>query len=278
MTQQKTITETVTNLDRAPLAIHGGKPQRSNWLPYGRQSISESDIQSVVQCLKSDWLTQGPAIIEFETAVARFTDTTFGIALNSATSALHAAYFAAGVDQNSEIITTAMTFAATANAALYLGATPRFADINERTGNIDIASIESLINKNTKAIVGIDYGGHPCDIDALQTLAKKHNLVLIIDAAHSLGATYKGKPVGSHADMTVFSFHPVKGITSGEGGMIVTNSADLDHKIRVFRTHGIEKDKQFLESPSPGPWYYEQQLLGYNYRMTDIQAALGLAR
>jgi dTDP-4-amino-4,6-dideoxygalactose transaminase len=190
---------------------------------------------------------------------------------------LHAAYYATGIGPGDEIVTTAMTFAATSNAALYLGARPKFADIELSTGLIDPSSINHLIGTKTKAIVGVDYAGHPCDMDQLREITCSANITLIVDGAHSLGALYKHRPAGSFADMTILSFHPVKTITTGEGGMVLTNREDFCHKLRLFRTHGIEKDPSQLASYE-GPWCHEMQLLGYNYRLTDIQAALGISQ
>lgn len=250
---------------------------RNNWLAYGKQSISQADISAVVDVLRSDWLTQGPVIPEFEKRLATICGAKHAIAFSSGTAALHAAYYAAGIGPGDEIVTTAMTFAATANAALYLGARPKFADIDLATGLIDPSSVIQLLNSKTKAIVGVDYAGHPCDIAQLKEMANGAEISFIVDGAHSLGGTYKEQPVGSLADMTTFSFHPVKTITTGEGGMVVTNSADLCHKLKLFRTHGIEKDPAYL-TDNEGPWYHEMQFLGYNYRLTDIQAALGLSQ
>ncbi len=264
---------------RAKFNFDPSKPglKRDSWLPYGKQSISESDISAVIDVLRSPWLTQGPTVPEFEKQIAGFCGAQYAVAFSSGTAALHAAYYAAGIGAGDEIVTTAMTFAATSNAALYLGAMPQFADIDLSTGLIDPGLVPGLINKKTKAIVGVDYAGHPCDTDQLRTLARSNNLTLIIDSAHSLGATYKQRPVGSLADMTTFSFHPVKTITTGEGGMVVTDREEFYRKLKLFRTHGIEKDPACL-TECEGPWFHEMQLLGYNYRLTDIQAALGISQ
>lgn len=271
---------TDSGIDRSSrLALNGGNPVREHWLPYGHQTISEADIAAVCDALRSDWLTQGPRILEFESTVASACNVKHAIALNSGTAALHAAYFAAGVGAGDQVITTGMSFAATSNAAIYLGATPRFADVSIDTGLIEPESVAGLVtSKNVKAIVAVDYAGQPCDVDALVALAKKHGIYLIIDAAHSLGATYNGTPVGSHADMTTLSFHPVKSITTGEGGMVLTNSDALADKLRMFRTHGITKDVRHFEEENEGPWYHEMQCLGFNYRITDVQAALGTSQ
>lgn len=260
------------------LAIDGGSPVRKNWLPYGRQLIDESDIEAVVQTLRSDWLTQGPAITTFEDELCKVTGAKHAIAMNSGTAALHAAYQACGITSGDEIITTGMTFAATANAALYLGAVPKFADIDVVTGNINPQSIEQLISKKTKAIVGVDYSGQPCDLKALREICDRHGLVLIEDAAHSIGSSLSGKKVGSIADLTTFSFHPVKTVTTGEGGAVTTNVDDYSKRLSKFRTHGIEKDPSNMLEKNPGPWFYEVSQLGFNYRITDIQAALGTSQ
>jgi len=260
------------------LAINGGKPVRDTWLPYGHQVILDRDIEAVVSTLKSDWLTQGPAVKAFEKAIADYVGVRYAVAYSNGTSALHGAYFAAGIGEGDEIVTSAITFAATSNAALYLGARPVFADVAPLTGLIDPQSVEKQITAETKAIVGIDFAGQPCDYDELTAIAKKHGLPFIVDAAHSLGATYKGKAAGSQADMSTISFHPVKSITTGEGGMVLTNSKDYYEKLITFRTHGIVKDPAqltALDAALDGPWYHEMQHLGFNYRMCDLQAALG---
>lgn len=243
-------------------------------IPYSTQDINEEDIKAVEKALRSGWLTQGPAIERFEKAVARKVGAKHAVAFNSGTAALHAAYFAAGIGKGDEIIVPAITFAATANAALYLGAKPVFADVDPRTGNIDAKDAMCKITKRTKALVPVDYAGRPADIAAFRALAKKHRLVLIEDGAQSLGASYHGKPVGSQADMTMFSFHPVKSITTGEGGIIVTDDERYYRLLKLFRSHGITRDPYFVKK-SEGPWHQEMHALGKNYRITDIQAALG---
>jgi len=259
------------------LAINGGKPVRATWLPYGHQVISEQDIAAVVATLKSDWLTQGPAIKEFEESVASYTGVKYAVAYSSGTAALHGAYFAAGIGEGDEIVTAPITFAATSNAAVYLGARPVFADVDAATGLIDVDSAKSCITGRTKALVGIDFAGQPCDYDALANLAKEKNLVFITDSAHSLGGFYHGRPAASQADMAILSFHPVKSITTGEGGMVLTNSKEYFDRLITFRTHGIEKDPAKLTAHE-GPWYHEMQFLGFNYRMCDMQAALGTSQ
>lgn len=245
------------------------------FIPYSRQAVGESDIRAVVKVMRSAYLTQGPAIASFEKAVAAYCKTRFAVALNSGTAALHAAYAAAGIGSGDEVIVPALTFAATANAALYLGAKPVFADVDLACGLIDPANAEALITPKTKAIVGVDYAGRPAALAELRAIAKKHSLVFIEDAAQSLGATYQKKPIGTQADMTMFSFHPVKSITTGEGGVIVTDSEAYYNSMMMFRTHGITKDASLLIEKNYAAWYMEMHTLGYNYRMTDIQAALG---
>ncbi|MBP7860885.1 UDP-4-amino-4,6-dideoxy-N-acetyl-beta-L-altrosamine transaminase [bacterium] len=262
------------------LAINGGTPVRKTLLPYGRQSINQTDLDQVCRTLQSDWLTQGPEIEKFEKSVAQFVGVKYAVAYSSGTSALHGAYFAAGLKAGEEVLLAPITFAATGNAALYLGATPIFCDIEPDTGNIDVKTVEKKISKKTKILVGIDYSGQPCDADELGAIAKKHNLVFIVDAAHSLGGTYKGKPAGSLADMSILSFHPVKSMTTGEGGMVLTNDSKYYDRLLTFRSHGIEKrsDKLVNTDEYQGAWYHEMQDLGFNYRMTDIQAALGISQ
>lgn len=244
------------------------------YIPYGKQSINDEDIQAVVDVLKSDYITTGPMVPEFEEAVAKYTGAKYAVAIANGTAALHAACFAAGIGEGDEVITTPITFAASANCALYCGARPVFADIDAKTYNIDPAQIEKKITNKTKAIIPVHYTGQPCDMDSIYTIAKKYNLVVIQDAAHALGADYKGKRIGSLPDMTIFSFHPVKHITTGEGGMILTNDEMFYKRLKLFRSHGITRDEDMLLH-NEGAWYYEQLDLGYNYRITDIQCALG---
>ena len=260
------------NKVESKLAIYGAEPVRTTLLPYGRQSVNKEDIEAVEEVLTSDWLTTGPEISSFEKSVGSFVGTKYAVAVSSGTAALHAAYFAAGISEGDEIVTTGMTFAATGNAALYLGARPVFADIDGETGNICPNSVKQRISPKTKAIVAVDYYGHPCDVEALNEIAINHDIKLIIDAAHSLGAEYKGKKAGSLADISTFSFHPVKSITCGEGGMILTDDKNIYEKAIQFRTHGVSKS---ATSSDEGSWYHEMQLLGFNYRITDFQCALG---
>lgn len=252
-------------------------------IPYGRHSVDQSDINAVVKVLKSDWITQGPTIEKFEAAVADTVNAKYAVSCSSGTAALHAACFAAGIGPGDEVIVPTLTFTASANCVLFCGATPVLCDISLETLTIDPKKIEKKITsakgrsasggKKTKAIIAVDFAGHPADWDKLQAIAKRHKLILIDDAAHAFGAKYHGKPIGSLADLTIFSFHPVKTITTGEGGMIVTNNKNYADKMRLLRNHGISKP--IIHHPS---WYQEMTSLGYNYRLTDIQSALGLSQ
>lgn len=260
------------------LAIHGGQPVRTAYLAYGRQSISEEDIAAVIETLRSPYLTQGPKIREFEEAVARLVGAKYAVAFANGTAALHGACYAAGISAGDEVITTPLTFAASANCVRYCGGTVVFADIRPDTYLIDPEQIRQHITPRTKAIIPVDFTGQPADMEEIMRIARDHGLIVIEDAAHSLGATYKGKRVGSIADMTMFSFHPVKHITTGEGGMITTDSEAFYHRLLLFRSHGITRDPARMHRQGEGAWYYEMHDLGYNYRMTDIQAALGLSQ
>lgn len=253
------------------------EPIRETYLQYGKQWIDEEDIQSVVNVLKGDYLTTGPTVAEFEKSVATYVGAKYAVAFSNGTAALHGACFAAGISEGDEVITTPITFAASANCVLYQGGKPVFADIDEKTYNIDPTEIEKKITDRTKAIIPVDFTGQPVMLDKIREIAKKHNLVVIEDAAHALGASYKGKKIGSISDMTMFSFHPVKQITTGEGGIITTNNEDFYETLLQFRTHGITRDERKMKE-NHGPWYYEMQFLGFNYRMTDIQAALGISQ
>ena len=247
------------------------------FIPYGRQCIDEEDIQAVAEVLRSDFLTTGPAVAEFEAALAKVAGTPYAVAIANGTAALHAAVAAAGIGPGDEVITSPITFAASANCALYVGATPVFADIDPQTYNIDPDDVERKITARTKAIIPVHYTGQPCDMERLDEIAKRNGLVLIADGAHAVGASYKGTAVGGLADMTTYSFHPVKQVTTGEGGAIVTTDKRLYEALISFRSHGITRDPAKLLQ-NRGPWYYEQQSLGYNYRLTDFQAALGTSQ
>lgn len=259
------------------LAIHGGNPIRNSYLPYGRQWIDENDIEAVVNVLRSDFLTTGPLVYEFEKEFAEYVGAKYAVAFSNGTAALHAACFSAGIKENDEVITSPMTFAASANSILYVGGKAVFADIDDKTYNICPQSIKTLITNHTKAIIPVHFTGQPAALDEINTIAKEHGLIVIEDAAHALGAAYKGNRIGSISDMTMFSFHPVKHITTGEGGIITTNNIDYYKKLIQFRSHGITRDPASLKDHH-GPWYYEMQFLGFNYRMTDIQAALGISQ
>jgi len=250
---------------------------RDTYLPYGTQSIDDQDIQAVVKVLKSEYLTTGPAVEEFEKNIANYVNAKFAVAFTNGTAALHGACFVAGIIPGDEVITTPMTFAASANCVLYQGGKVVFADIEESTYNINPLEIEKQITKNTKAIIPVHFTGQPANLDEIHRIAKKHNLIVIEDAAHAIGATYKGQKIGGLSDMTMFSFHPVKHITTGEGGIITTNNELYYKKLIQFRSHGITRDPSILNE-NHGPWYYEMQFLGYNYRMTDLQAALGTSQ
>lgn len=260
------------------LAINGGQSVRDTLLGYGHQLITDEDIAAVEACLRSDYLTCGPATVEFESAIKAATDAKYVTAVANGTAALHVACLAAGISEGDEVIVSPITFAASANCVLYCGAAPVFADIDSKTWNISPDSIREKITDKTKAIVAVDFGGVPVELDAIRTICDEFSLILIEDAAHSLGSSYKGKSVGSVADITTFSFHPVKTVTTGEGGAVATNNAVLAEKIALFAKHGITRDAQFMEDPDEGGWHYEQLELGYNYRISDIEAALGVSQ
>jgi perosamine synthetase len=245
-------------------------------LPYARQSVSDDDIEAVIDVLRSDWLTTGPKVEAFERAFADFAGVSEAVTFANGTAALHAAMVAAGVDAGDEVIVPAMTFVASANAAIYLRARPVIADVDGATLLIDPRSVEGKITERTKAIVAVDYAGQPCDYDALRSLAESHGLTLIGDACHALGAEYKDKKVGAIADFTVFSFHPVKHITTGEGGMITTADRRAAEQMRRFRSHGINANHR--ERSEQETWRYDMESLGYNYRLSDFQCALGLSQ
>lgn len=255
-------------------AIEGGKPIREKKIYYGHQYLDQSDYDAVIDVLKSDYLTCGPKITELEKKLCDLTGAKYAVVCSNGTAALHMAAMAAGLGKGDELITTPITFAASANCALYVGATPVFADINEETYNIDPDSVVAHITDKTKAVVAVDYTGQAVELDRLTKICKDNNLVLIEDGAHSVGTLYNGKGIGSIADMTTFSFHPVKTITGGEGGAVLTNSEEYYKRLLLARSHGITRDTSLMEHESDGPWYYEMVDIGYNYRMTDIQAGL----
>ena len=258
------------------LAIHGGRPVRNALLPYGRQSLEDADIAAVVDTLRSEWITTGPRIAAFEEAMAAFVGARHAVSFSSGTAALHGAVFAAGLATGDEAITTPLTFCATANAVLYQGAMPVFADVRRDTLTLDPVEAERRVTARTKAIIPVDYAGHPADLDAMLALAGRHGLVVIEDAAHALGAVSHRRPVGAISHMTMFSFHPVKHLTTGEGGLVTTDNPHFARRLRLFRSHGIDRDAR--ERQSEGTWIYEMTALGFNYRLTDIACALGLAQ
>jgi perosamine synthetase len=258
------------------LAIDGGSPVRERLLPYGRQHLDDADIQAVVDVLKSDWLTTGPKVGEFEDRFAAWVGARHAVSFSSGTAALHGTAFAAGLGPGDEAITTPMTFCATANCILYQGAAPVFADVSPDTLNLDPLEVSKVLSSSTKAIFAVDYAGHPAALDELKEIAKQRGACLIEDASHALGAEYLGQRVGGIADMTVFSFHPVKHLTTGEGGMVATDDARLAETLRRFRNHGISSEAR--QRQEAGQWFYEMVLLGFNYRLTDIACALGLSQ
>jgi len=241
-------------------------------IPYGCQWIDKEDIKGVVKVLKSNWITQGPKVREFEEAVAKYSKVKYAVAVSSGTSALETAYAVAGINPGDEVITSPLTFTATANAIVRWGGKPVFVDIQEDTLNIDPKEIEKKITRKTKAIVPVDFAGHPCDYNKIRRIAKEHKLLIIEDAAHALGSEYRDKKIGNFAHLTILSFHPVKNITTAEGGMILTNRKDFSEKLKIFRHHGI------IKKPEKGGWYYEIENPTFNYRLTDIQSALGLSQ
>ncbi len=255
------------------LAINGGVPVRGKLLPYGHQWVNEEDIAAVVAVLKSDWITQGPKVEEFERGVADYCEAKYAVAVSSGTAALHAACAVAGISNDDEAITTPITFAAIANAITYCGGKPVFADIRKDSLNIDPQEIRRRLSPKTKAILPVDFAGQPADLDEIEDIAKEQGLTVIEDACHALGAEYKGRKIGSLADMTVFSFHPVKHITTGEGGMVLTDNEEFYEKLKIFRHHGIVKNNL-----DKGSWYYDIYNPGYNFRITDFQCALGTSQ
>lgn len=251
------------------------EPVRDSWLPYGRQTVDENDIESVVRTLRSDWLTQGPRVSEFETGFAQYVGSRFAVSFSNGTEALLAAYKTAGAGPKNEILTTTMTFAATANAALLAGSKVRFCDIEFRTGLMDIDSLKRSMNGSVRAIVPVHYAGGCCNMDAITKIARDHGALVIEDACHATGATYKGRKAGTLGDMGVFSFHPVKPITTAEGGMVTTDDEEMAQTLRALAAHGIVKDDSCAEK---GPWYYEIRNLSSNGRLSDLHAALGLSQ
>ncbi len=260
----------------ATLAIDGGAPVRTAMLPYGRHVVDEADVQAVAEVLRGAWLTTGPTVEAYEQAFAEYVGAKHAVAVNSGTAALHVAAHAAGLGPGDEAIVPALSFVATANCVRYCGATPVFADVQADTCLVDPARIESLVTERTKAILPVDYAGQPVDLDIIRDIAQRHSLVVIEDAAHALGATYRNRRIGSHAAMTVFSTHPVKHIATGEGGVVTTDDDALATRLRAFRNHGIEVDAR--ERERRGDWVYDMGELGYNYRMPDILCALGLSQ
>lgn len=255
------------------LAIDGGTPVRATTLPYGRQIVDQADIGAVIDVLRGDWLTTGPTVASFEGALAEATGARHAVAVSSGTAALHAAMHALAIGPGDEVIVPPMTFAATANAICYQGATPVFADVDPSTLLLDPAAVGRAITARTRAIVAVDYAGQPADYVALRALADRHGLGLVADAAHSLGGSADGERVGTLADISTFSFHPVKHITTGEGGAVTTASDALAARMRTFRNHGITTDHR--QRAQAGGWHYEMVDLGFNYRITDIQCTLG---
>lgn len=259
-------------------AIAGGAPVRDTKLYYGHQFVDKADVKAVEAVLTSDYLTCGPKVVELEKRLCELTGAKYAVAVSNGTAALHIAAMAAGVGDGDELITTPITFAASANCALYCGGRPVFADIDPNTYNIDPKCVREKITDRTKAVVAVDFTGQAVPLDALLEICHDRTITLIEDGAHSIGTKYKGKPVGSIADMTTFSFHPVKTVTGGEGGAVLTNREDLYEKLLLYRSHGITKEEAFYVNESHGPWYHEQIDLGYNYRITDIQCALILSQ
>ena len=257
------------------LAVFGGKPVRDTKIFYGHQCIDEDDIKAVADVLRSDYVTCGPNVTEMEKKLAEYCEAKYAVSMANGTAALHCACIAAGIKEGDEVITTPLTFAASANCALYVGAKPVFADVDPETYNIDPESIRKNITDKTKAVIAVDYTGQCVENKKIREICDEYNLVFIEDAAHAIGSVYDGKKVGSLADMTCFSFHPVKTITCGEGGAVTTNSEEYYKKLVLTHTHGITHDESLMEeAPHEGPWYYEQISLGFNYRLTDFQAAL----
>lgn len=260
----------------ASLAVNGGQPVRKTLLPYGHHDIGDDDIQVVIEVLRSDWLTTGPKVAEFEQAFANFVGAREAVAVSSGTAALHSAMDAIGIGPGDEVIVPAMTFAASANCVVFQGGTPVFVDVNPDTLLLDPSLVEQKITPRTKAIIAVDYAGQACEYETLRDISHRHGLTLVADACHALGGSYKGRAVGSLADLSIFSFHPVKHITSGEGGMVTTDDPGLAGRMRIFRNHGITSDHH--QRQKQDAWFYEMVELGYNYRLTDFQCALGMCQ
>ncbi len=258
------------------LAIEGGTPVRHTMLPYGRQWLDDGDIDAVAQALRSDWLTTGPRVAKFEEAFAAHVGARFAVAVSSGTAALHAAAFAAGIGPGDEVIVPPLTFAASANCVRYQGGTVVFADVRQDTLCLDPGQVEAAITPRTRAIVAVDYAGQPSDLHDIMGIADRHGLMVIEDGCHALGATYRGRWVGTLAHLTAFSLHPVKHITTGEGGVVTTDNERLAERMRNFRNHGITSDHR--QRDARGSWFYEMETLGWNYRLTDFQCALGLSQ
>ena len=254
----------------------GGTPVRASVLPYGQQCIEDDDIAAVVEALRSEWLTTGPRVAQFESEFAARVNAQHAVAVCNGTAALHAAMYALGIGPGDEVIVPSLTFAASANCVLYQGARPVFADVDAKTLLLDPQSVEDRITPRTRAIIAVDYAGQPCRYGDLQDIASRNGLAIVADAAHAVGASFQGRRVGSIADLTTFSFHPVKQITTGEGGVITTSDAELARKMRAFRNHGISSDAR--ERSSRGAFFYEMTDLGFNYRITDVQCALGMSQ
>ena len=260
----------------ATLALEGGAPVREDTLPYGGQTINEQDIEAVTEVLRSEWLTTGPKVKAFEDAFASFVGAKEAVAVSNGTAALHAAMHVLGIGKGDEVVVTPLTFAATANSVCYQGGTPVFADVEPDTLLADPGAVEAAITERTKAIAVVDYGGQPCDYDALREVADRHGVALLDDACHAIGGSYKGAKVGTLADLNTFSLHPVKNMTTGEGGVITTDNVEWARSMRVFRNHGITSDHR--DRAEEGSWFYEMVELGYNYRLTDFQCALGISQ
>ena len=264
--------------DMAELAVEGGMPVRKEKLYYGRQWLDEEDIQAVSETLKSDFITCGPKVAQAERALEKLTSARHAVVVSNGTAALHCACMAAGIGPGDEVITSPLTFAASANCILYCGAKPVFADIDPETYNIDPDSIEACVTERTKAVIAVDFTGQAVRMAEIRTICERYQLIFLEDAAHAIGTKYKGRMAGSLADMTCFSFHPVKTVTAGEGGAVTTNNDEWYQKLVLAHTHGTIHDQSFMEQADQGMWYYEQVSLGYNYRMTDFQAALLLSQ